>query len=357
MLNLDGRWICLLALAASAVAHAQTSRIEVATAGIDPTAPAPTVGFEADGTRIPRTPLLDRVQRGVYETVYLSAMRIDGFFGPLDDERIYERSSGSIAPALLWDEREGFKPKLRFRIDLPLPRLDERFRAFVGRVDREEYVSGRKPPSGAIPRPATAALVPDEQTLLGIGYRDRRIKRGWNFDADGGVRVRTPLDPYVKAGGRFESGRIDGVRLMLSEHVFWQASEDWGFTSRVDLDRYFGERLLVRWTGSGTITEKSEGVRGYSEIFALRTLANRRAIALSVDVYGESDAPVNLQHYGTKFAWRQSVLRPWLVLELRTGVSWVRELPGEPREPSIGVGLGLEMFFGTDEFLARPMTF
>ncbi len=349
------RCSCLLALLATVTAHSQTSEMKVATSGIDPAAPAPPVGFEADGSRIPHTPLLDRMQRGVYETVYRSAMRIDGFFGPLEDERIYEASSGSIAPALLWDERDGFKPKLRFRIDLPLPRLDERFRAFVGRVDREEYVSGRKPQSGAIPREVGG--LGEEQTLLGIGYRDRRIRRGWNFDADGGVRVRTPLDPFVKAGWRFESGRIDGVRLSLKETVFWQASENWGFTTRMDLDRYFGERLLVRLTTSGTISEESEGVRGYSEIFALRSLPNRRAIAWSIDAYAESDAPVRLQHYGTKVAWRQSVRRPWLVLELRTGVSWPRETLEEPREASFGVGVGLEMFFGTDEFLARPMTF
>jgi hypothetical protein len=355
MLKFKGKWMCLLALAASGVAYSQTSGIKVATAGIDPTAPTRQVGFEPDGTRYPRTPLLDRMQRSVYETVYLSAMRIDGFFGPLEDERIYEGSSGSIAPALLWDERDGFKPKLRFRIDLPLPRLDERFRAFVGRVDRDEYVSGRKPQSGAIPREVGGS--PEEQTLLGIGYRDRRIRRGWNFDADAGVRVRTPLDPFVKTGYRFERGRTDGVRLSLRETVFWQASENWGFTSRIDLDRYIGERLFVRWTGSGTISEESEGVRGYSEIFALRSLPNRRAIAWSIDAYAESDAPVRLQHYGTKVAWRQSVRRPWLVLELRTGVSWPKETLEEEREASFGVGVGLEMFFGTDEFLARPMTF
>jgi len=353
MLKFKGRWICLLALVASAVAHSQTSR--VATAGIDPTAPTPPVGFQPDGTTYPRTPLLDRMQRGVYETVYLSAMRIDGWFGPLEDERIYEASSGSIAPALLWDERDGFKPKLRFTINLPLPRLDERFSAFVGRVDREEYVSGRKPPSGAIPREIGGS--PEEQTLLGIGYRDRRVRRGWNFDADGGVRVRTPLDPFVKAGFRFERGRTEGVRLSLRETVFWQASENWGLTSRMDLDRFFGPRTLVRLTGSGTISEESEGVRGYSEIFALRSLPNRRAIAWSIDAYAESDADVTLQHYGTKVAWRQSIRRPWLVLELRTGVSWPKQTLEEERKASFGVGVGLEMFFGTDEFLARPMTF
>ena len=75
MLKVKGRWICLLALAASSAAHSQTSKVQVATAGIEPSAPNRPVGFEADGTQYPRTPLLDRMQRSVYETVYLSAMR------------------------------------------------------------------------------------------------------------------------------------------------------------------------------------------------------------------------------------------------------------------------------------------
>ncbi|MGH8284351.1 MAG: hypothetical protein ACRETT_01125 [Steroidobacteraceae bacterium] len=357
MLRKPFRSIAIACLGAGGVAHAeQADPLSVAAAEIDPSAAnEQQPGFQTDGTRFPRTPWIDRLQRGFYETVYLSAMRIDGMFGPLEDERIYERSSGSIAPALLWDEHDGFQPKMRFQVNLPLPRLDERFSAFVGRVDPDEYVSERTPQSGALPR--QLGIAREDQTLLGIGYRDRRIKRGWHFDADAGVRVRFPLDPFVKAGYRYQSGRIDGLRLTLKETAFWQNSEELGFTSRIDLDRFIGERTFLRWTGSGTVSQESSGVRGYTEVFLLRSLADRRALAWSVDLYGETDAPVELQEFGTKVAFRQSIARQWLVLELRTGVFWPKDMPGEPRAPSWGVGVGLEMFFGTDEFLARPITF
>ena len=32
-------------------------------------------------------------------------------------------------------------------------------------------------------------------------------------------------------------------------------------------------------------------------------------------------------------------------------------MPTEDRSSNFGVGVGLEMFFGTDEFQARPVTF
>jgi hypothetical protein len=44
-------------------------------------------------------------------------------------------------------------------------------------------------------------------------------------------------------------------------------------------------------------------------------------------------------------------------MEIRTSLTWPKEELDQPRAPSWGVGLGFEMFFGTDEFLARPVTF
>src|SRR5690606_26462626 len=81
--------------------------------------------------------LLDRTQNGVHSAVSRTARRIDSIFG--DDEAdpsLYDRASGSVAPALLWDEFDGFSTRFRFRVDLPLPQIDERFDAFIGRVNR-----------------------------------------------------------------------------------------------------------------------------------------------------------------------------------------------------------------------------
>jgi len=38
-------------------------------------------------------------------------------------------------------------------------------------------------------------------------------------------------------------------------------------------------------------------------------------------------------------------------------VTWPKDQPEQPRKPSWGIGIGFEMFFGTNEFQARPATF
>jgi hypothetical protein len=297
---------------------------------------------------------LDKTQQGVEHIVSKSAEHLDRLFGPEDDEAAYKAVAGSLAPALLWDEFDGWQPKLRFHVDLPLPQLDQRWNAFIGRVNRDEYVSERAPQSGAFERQYGPAS--DEQTLAGVTYHTPE-KQGSRFDAGAGMRLRFPLDPYLKGSYVYEVGKSDTGLMSLRETVFWQNSEHAGVTTRADLERAFFERWLVRWTTSATISQKSEGVFGYSSVRALRGFPNRRAVAVEIGFDGATDQEVPLHEYGIKAAYRQSVLRDWLVLELRSSFTYPKEFRWQPRKPSWGAGIGFEMFFGTDEFLARPMTF
>lgn len=302
-----------------------------------------------------RDPLLDRVHTGIYDTVWRSAMHIDYLFGGEFGEQVYQRGvSGSIAPILLWDEFNRFTPRLRFNVGLPLPRLDERFHAFIGRLSRDELVTERGERSSAFRRQFGPAR--DEQTIFGIAY-GAPIKQGWSFDAGTGVRLQFPLDPYAKSSFVYEHGAVEDGSFSFRQTGFWQESEQFGTTSRVDLRRLFADPWLVCWTASGTISQKSSGVRGYSSLTGLRGFPGRRAFAMAVGFNGESEAAVPMQDYGVKFAWRQGVARDWLVLELRTSLDWPKEQPDQPRRPSWGMGIGFEMFFGTNEFFARPITF
>ncbi len=171
------------------------------------------------------------------------------------------------------------------------------------------------------------------------------------------MRLRFPVDPFVKGSYVFGRGEPGRTMFTFRETAFWQNSEDLGFTSRFDVERVFHDRWLVRGTISGTISQKSEGVRGYTAITAMRGFANRRAIAAQIFSRGEMDADVPLEDYGVKLAYRRSVSRDWLILEIRTSLTWPEEMPSENRSSNIGVGIGFEVFFGTDEFQARPVTF
>jgi hypothetical protein len=297
---------------------------------------------------------LDKTQQGVQHMVSKSAQHLDRLFGPEDDEAAYNAVTGSVAPAILWDEFEGWQPKVRFHVDLPLPQLNERWNAFIGRVNRDEYVSERDPQSGAFERQYGPAS--DEQTLAGVTYRTPD-KQGSRFDAGAGVRLRLPLNPYLKGSYVYEVGKSETGLMSLRETVFWQNSEHAGVTTRADLEKGFGDRWLVRWTTSATISQKSEGVFGYSAVRALHGFSNRRALAVEIGFDGATDQEVPLHEYGIKAAYRQSVMRDWLVMEVRSSFTYPKEFAWQPRKPSWGVGIGFEMFFGTDEFLARPVTF
>jgi len=300
-----------------------------------------------------RDPWLDRVHAGVFNSVWRSGMQIDQWFGSTADAAAYQETSGSIAPALLYDEFDGFQPRLRFQVDMPLPRINERFHAFVGRVNRDEYVTERSPGSGAFAR--QYGPTQEDQTLFGIRYREPR--QGARFEADAGLRLTSPLDPFVKGSWRFDKGTSETTLLSLRETAFWQNSEKFGVTSRAEIERVFPDMWLLRGTLSGTISQRTQGVRGYAALTAIRGLPERRALCGELFTEGEYGAVVPLGNYGLKVAYRRSVARDWLVLETRVSLTFPKDDPLKVREASWGVGVGLEMFFGTDEFLARPITF
>ena len=236
---------------------------------------------------------------------------------------------------------------------MPLPHLNARLHAFIGRVNRDEYVTERSPQSGAFAK--QFGPIEDDQTLFGIRYREP--KQGGHFTGDAGIRLRTPPDPFVKGSYRFMRGSSERTLFSFRETAFWQNSEGFGFTSRLDIERIIKDTWMLRWTGSGTISQETEGVRGYTALTMMRGLPLRRAIAAEVFTTGEFDAPVPTENYGVKFAYRRSVARDWLVMETRVSCTFPREELTQQRITNWGIGIGFEMFFGTSEFLARPVTF
>jgi hypothetical protein len=299
-------------------------------------------------------PWIDRAHLWLFNSVWRSARAVDGWFGPEAPESAYYRQTeGSISPAILWDEYDGFQPKLRFNVDLPLPRMNERYHAFIGRVNRDEYVTERGISSGAFPN--QIGRVEDDQTLFGIAYRSP--KEGAHFDADAGIRLRFPVDPFVKGSYVFQHGEAGATLFALRETAFWQNSEGLGFTTRFDVERVIDLQWMLRGTLSGTISQESEGLRGYTALTVIRGFANRRALAAQIFSQGEMDAEVPLEDYGVKLAYRRSVSRDWLILEVRTSLTWPKERVEQDRHTNFGVGIGFEAFFGTDEFQARPVTF
>jgi hypothetical protein len=360
---LGGLTLSVFSLAAAAQPNDSPTSLSDSLASDDPVPPAAPAVPVAEST-VPETPpppgasdhlrWLDRTHQRLYDAMWHTAMRVDRWFGSDKDEQAYRAVYGSLAPAVLWDQHYHLKTPVRFNVNLPLPQLNSRFNAFLGRVDPNEYVTEQAEPSGAFRR--QYGPVTEDQTLFGLAYHEPE-KQGGHFDAGAGIRVSLPLDPYVKGSYVIEHGASEQGLWSLRETAFWRNRDGFGVTTRADLERIYELRWLVRWTGSVTFAQHSMGLITWSSVDVMRGFPFRRAIAMEVEVDGQTDAPVPIHNYGMKIAYRKSILRRWLIMELRSGLSWPKDFPWQHRKASVTVGLGFEMLFGTDEFLARPVTF
>lgn len=286
---------------------------------------------------------IDRMHASLYRRMCLASAGFDGFFGNarFDDE--YESTHGSLSVGTLWDERDGWDPSVRFRVQLRLPQLNERFSAFVGRVDPDEFVTEVRDDFDSLP--TQFARAEDDEVLLGLGYR-KPGPGGGHFDASVGARLDWPPDVYAKGAYRLTQPFFERNLLRLHETIFWREEDGYGTTSRVDLERLLADDFLVRWTGSGTYAQETEGVRWFSNLTLYQSLGARRALAYQAGISGETDREVDIVDYGLRVIYRRSVFREWLFLELRSSVTWPRETLTEDREANLGAGVALEMQLG-----------
>ena len=241
---------------------------------------------------------MTRMHTGVYDTVWRSAMRIDHLFGSVYDASAYQKVTGSVSPIFLWDEFDGFRPRLRFNVDLPLPQLNERFNAFIGRVNRDEYVD-RTVPTRRLRCGGSSARRAMSRRFSEFPIAPRP-SRAHASTRETGVRLVLPMDPCIKGQLHLPArcgGRHPG---QLPSDRFWQASEQFGTTTRFDLEGLVAGPWLVRWANSATITQESRGVRGFTSLTGLRGFPNRRSFAIAIGLNGESGAEVPLQDYGIR---------------------------------------------------------
>jgi hypothetical protein len=283
-------------------------------------------------------------------------MHVDRWFGSEEPDWAYEQASGSIVPGVLYSRFYGMQTLTRFLGDVPLPQLSDSLHAFIGRLNPEEFISESQAASGALPNPY--APYPTDQTLFGIQY-NQPVHPGVQWDTGAGLPLTfSRFDPYFKGGYLYELGSPDEGVAIFRQDAFYQSTQGgFGVTSRLDLQRLINPGLLLSWTASTTYAQRSYGWNSYSTADVYFSYAESRAIVLELSIDGVTQAQVPLQDYGGRVAYRRSILRDWLILELRAGLDWPKYYVWQHRELSPGVGVAFEMEFGAQTFLARPVTF
>jgi len=295
---------------------------------------------------------LERARRNLTVTACASSAWLDGLFGDQIHYDEYRATYGTLTVGGLWTDYDGFDSRLRFRARLQLPQWDERVSAFVGRVDEDDYISDTESDFDALPTGHFGKLE-DESLLLGLGYSDPE-RTGNDFDAGIGVRAGLPLDPYARL--RYEIVRPFAERYVFSarETLFWQNTEGFGTTTRIDVDQIISDRFLLRWNTVGKYTEETLGLEWYTQLTLFQIIDQRTGLAWQAQVTGATDNEVALTRGALRLIMRRQINPGGLIVELRGGVAWPRFKLSEEREATPEIGVAIEMQFGQRRDRLRP---
>lgn len=289
-------------------------------------------------------PLLDRTQRTVEDVVTGTAQAMDNLFGSADVEEEAAVTRGRLSVGGQWDQRDGLRERIRLKARFALPALKNRTSLLLGRGDADDFVDGSND-DNIDTLPDRFRDLQDEDWLLGIGYsRDSTMKRGWSFGA--GVRVKTPLEPFVRATYRWHRAFGDDWLWRLEPRVFVQSQRGAGVSLQSVLDHVLTDDWLLRSWSVVVAEEEVEGVSWTTKLVAYNSLTDKSAMSYAVYGSGETDYEIPIRDYGVELTYRRQISREWLFIELLTYVNWPRDFLVEQRERNVGVGIEFEMQFG-----------
>lgn len=300
--------------------------------------------FEETPVTVQPEPLLDRTQRTIEGLVIRTAQSMDNLFGSADVEEEAAVTRGRLSVGGQWDKRDSLRERVRLKARFALPALKNRTSLLLGRGEANDFVDGSDD-DNIDTLPNRFNDFQEEDWLLGIGYsRDSTLKRGWSFGA--GVRMKTPLEPFVRATYRWHRSFDDDWLWRVEPRVFVQSRRGAGLSVQNVLDHVLHDDWLLRSWSVVVAEEDVEGISWTTKLVAYNNLTDKSAMAYAVYGSGETDYEVPIRDYGVELRYRRQISREWLFVELLTYMNWPRDFLIEQRERNVGIGIEFEMQFG-----------
>lgn len=263
-------------------------------------------------------------------------VRLDRLFGGtqfVPDRSSYIRVSTTL---LVEEDSTEFEPRLRAR--LALPNTERRLSLVLESDDDEQFDRG---PGAGDPSPPVLLRPEDDQGFTaGLRYL-RRLGNALEFDADAGIRVRAPPDPFVRAriGRSFFSGLWE---FRPSEELYWRYHRGVGARTQVLAQRALAGPQFFRSISEADWVHREQQFYYAQDFIFSHEFTPLNAVQARIGGRGES-SPHRLETWFVNIGWRRNIYKRWLFAEVRPELLFEREddFRAEPR-----IFLTLEAYFG-----------
>ncbi|WP_083004886.1 hypothetical protein [Halomonas sp. GT] len=269
-----------------------------------------------------------------------TSRNIDSFFGGDQSASADNRSYLRLGQEIDWMEGEGTNGDISVRYRIDLPTTEERLRLII-ESDPEES-------QGTLADQGSGRLYNDQRdrrtSTFGLDWLESRDKReNWSNRFGAGVRLRLPLDPYV----RFTSERLWDFKdspwqLQSFNRLSWFNNSGYSARTEWDLGRPLSTNRHLRFITNVQWREEEDTLE-YSEVVQLNQRLNRRsALRYSAIAIGESLSNPRMTNYYLQTRYRRDIHKGILFADVIPELHFQREVSYDPRW---AMTLRVEMYF------------
>lgn len=268
----------------------------------------------------------DDAHRWTSSFITNSVFNFDNWFGDVDTlEAGIDKPWIRIRVGADWDEVDGFKFKNRWRVDIPLPVLENKFGVFIGR----DAIDNDQDDQDFFDQDDDN----DENNIsAGLRYTIQQTEY-FQFSTNLGMRFRLPPVFYIKPRMQFTytSGKWFFRPI---QYVYYYTDDGLGETTKVEVNWYLGSRFLLRSSTKATYSNTSDGV-DLSQDFNLQYLnfdvrhGNNYAASLEWQSDAHTWSSTQFDKHTLTLRFYHTIFRPWLRLGIAPNLNWKRMKPDD----------------------------
>jgi hypothetical protein len=271
---------------------------------------------------------VDHAREAVGGWVDSTARSLDGFFGSPQSLTVDNNSFLRITQENLWEESEGFNTDLGLRFRLDLPTSKERLRLLIESDPEESLGSLAEQGSDS----QLNERISGNNAIIGLDKLDPEDKRKhWSYRYGAGLKVRTPIDPYIRATGeRLWSWDDSPWELNSYNRLSWFDSDGYSARTEWELSRPWQTSRLrsltqLQW-------QETEDTLEFSQRFDIsKTLDGRSRIRNGLIIVGESLSNSQVDDYYLQSWYRRDIHKGILFMDLIPELHFSRESDFDPR--------------------------
>lgn len=255
--------------------------------------------------------LWDRWHTGISHAIAAPITWIDRFFADesLDEENRRTRLRTSFG--LKCDEKDGLVFLSDFNLRLAFPRLENRLQLFI-----DETIKADDPDD---PENISDAL---DKSEPGAGLRvifSRDEKKSVSTDL--GARFGDPAQIFGRLRGRINLP-FDQWNMRLSQTFAFFTEDGLTETTEMRWDHPLDNDFLFRSLSRVTWEEKSDGVTPSQSLILYKKLSARRGYNVALNGKWPAVPHAEEANYSAILTYRQQIYRPWLFLQLSSGIDF-----------------------------------